>query len=274
MTWAASPALRSKVQPPQPNAVDDGDQERHRLGHGGMRPEHVGQGGADDQDRLTQRDQDERLAAFREVISLDGPLGRFRAAQPWRVEAEHAAEEVDADRGHPEPGPGRSGGKPAGNRQRPADDAPRQDALEVPLQRPPAQRHHREDAAADLRERVPDADDQPTGAERFRYRRPHHQRDQEQGKQQPADRQPLRVEPVGHPRGVNPQQPHHGQQQRRLQCPGDRGPPEQVPRQLGDREDVDQIEEQLGVGDPFGTRRRRIRLSCAPLVIPVVATAR
>jgi len=102
---------------------------------------------------------------------------------PRRVEAGHAAEQVDPDGRQPEPAPGRPGDDPAGDRERTADHAPGQDALEVLPQRPVPERHQREHAPAYLGDGIADADDQPARAERLRDRGPHHQRDQEQGYQ-------------------------------------------------------------------------------------------
>jgi hypothetical protein len=48
--------------------------------------------------------------------------------------------------------------------------------------------------------------------------------------------------------------PDHRQQDRGLPGAADRRPAEQVVRQLRDREHVDQVEEQLDVGDPLVAR--------------------
>jgi hypothetical protein len=55
----------------------------------------------------------------------------------------------------------------------------------------------------------------------------------------------LAVEPVRHPRRVDPRPPHDEQQERRPPDLGDREVAEDHVRQLRDREDVDQVEEQL-----------------------------
>ena len=169
----------------------------------------------DDHDRLAQRDEHERLAPLGEVPALDRPLVRGRAAQPRGVEADDPAQQVHADRGHPQRHPRAAGREPARDGQRAADQAPAQDALEVALQALAPQRDHREHAAADLHDRVRAADGQPAGPERVGQGGGHHQADPGQAEQQQPDRDPLRVQPVGDPRGVDPQLPDHGQQQRR-----------------------------------------------------------
>jgi hypothetical protein len=129
------------------------------------------------------------------------------------------------------------------------------DALEVPPQRA-AQHSHHERAAADLGDGVPAADDQPGAgqpgsAERPRQRGRHRQADEHQRDEQSPYLQALGVHPVGDPRRVGPDQPDHGQQQRGLQRPANGWVAEQVMRQLGDCEDVDQVKKQLRVRDPL-----------------------
>jgi hypothetical protein len=109
---------------------------------------------------------------------------------------------------------------------------------------------------ADLHDRVGHAQRQPAAAERAGQRGRHDQAAQGQPEQHQPDRDQLRVQPVGHPGGVGPDQPDHGEQQQRLQRAADRGVVDQVVRQLGDREHVNQVEEQLDVGDPGGPARR------------------
>jgi hypothetical protein len=87
-----------------------------------------------------------------------------------------------------------------------------------------------------------------------RQRRAHRQADQHQRDEQQAHLEALGVHPVGDPRGVGPDQPHHREQQRRLQRAADGRMVQQKVRQLRDREDVHQVEEQLDVRDPLIAR--------------------
>ena len=243
------PGALVEVEPPQPDRAGERDDERRYAGRGDRL--HVGQGRPDDDDRLTQRDQDERLAALGEVAALDGPVRGAGPAEARGGEADHPAEQVDADRAEPQQGPGVAVGQPAGQGERAADHAPGQDPLEVGLQRMPAQHDDHEHGAADLLDGVGPADPQAQVLERARQRRRHGQADQHEHHEQQAHRHELRVEPVGDPGGVRPDQPHHGQQQPGLQRAGHGGVADQVVRQLGDREHVHQVEEQLDVGDPL-----------------------
>ncbi len=187
------------------------------------------------------------------MAALDRPVPGGRTAQTGRVEADDPAEQVDGDRGDPgRRAIGRPGGDAAQDRQRPADQAPREDALEVTLQRPALERDQREPAAPDLHHGVGDADGQPAPGERPRQGGRQDQAGPGQGEQQQPDRDALRVEPVGDPGGVDPQQPDHGQEQPGPQCAGDRLVRQHVVRELGHREHIDQVEEQLDVGDALG----------------------
>jgi hypothetical protein len=141
-------------------------------------------------------------------------------------------------------------GQAAGDGQRAADRAPGEDPLEVPLQRA-AQRDHHEHAAAHLLHGVGRADHPPKVVEGARQRRRHRQAEQREHDEQQADLDAFRVHPVGDPRGVGPGQPHHRQQQRRLEGAAHGGMLHQVVRQLRDREYVHQVEEQLDVRDPL-----------------------
>jgi hypothetical protein len=178
----------------------------------------LGQGGADDDDRLAQRDQDEGLAALGKVTALDRPVRRMRAAKTR-------------------------------NREHAADDAPDRDSLEVHPQRAGRQHRHHEAGAPDLHERVSAAHHEPERAERVGQGGGHRQADQHEQHEHEPDLQPIRIEPVRYPRRVGPGQPHHRQQDRGLHRARDRRRAEQMVRELCDREDVHQVEEQLDVGD-------------------------
>ena len=216
---------------------------------------HPGQGGADDDDRLAQRDQDERLAALGEVTALDRPVGRARPAETGGREPDDAAEHVHPDRQQPQQLPGVAAHQPARHRQRPAGDAPDQDPREVVAQRAGRQRGHHEDGAPDLHERVraadPDARRSPnargsaadiarltsissTSSSRTAIRSGSSQFVTQvvyiQASQTIASRIAV----------------WSGAPERRRR--------EQIVRELRDREHVDQVEEQLDVGDPLVSR--------------------
>ena len=213
-----------EVQPPQAHDADHRGPKRADLRPGHRRLEQPGQGRADDDDRLAQGDEDERLAPFGQMAAFDRPLRGGRAAQARRIEAHHAAEQVHGHRGEPQPVPGRPGHDPAGHGERATDQAPGQDPLEVRLERLSPQHGNHEDAAPDLHHRVGAPDDQAEPAERRRQGGRHRQRHQPQGEQEQPDRDALGIQPVGHPRGVRPGQPHHGQEHGRLYRAGHRGP--------------------------------------------------
>ena len=85
---------------------------------------------------------------------------------------------------------------------------------------------------------------------------------QHQHEQQQPHRRLLRVEPVGDPGGEHPHPPHRHEQQQRLErAPAGVRSVEQAMRQLGDREDEDEVEEQLDEGDLAVRRAGRGRRS-------------
>ena len=238
-----------EVQPPQRHRGAERDDEGSDRCRGNRALS--GQRRADDDDRLAQRDQDERLAAFGEVTARDGPVRRAGGAEPGDHEADGAARQVHPDRQQPQHVPDVAAGEPAADRERAAHHAPGQDPLVVLLQRVPAHRHHHEDGPPDLLDRVGAAHPEPQVAERPGQRRRHGQAGQHERDEQQPDGDLLRVQPVGDPRRVGPDQPDHDQQQPGLQRAPHGRVVEQVVRQLGDREHVHQVEEQLDVRDPL-----------------------
>jgi hypothetical protein len=153
-----------EVQPPQGDRGDERDDEPSHPGRGGRI--HRGQRGADNDDRLAQCDQDERLTPLGEVAALDRPVRGAGAAKPGGREAGQAAGHVDADRGQPQQFPGQTVHHTTDDGECAADQAPYQDAPEVGLQRMPAQRDHHEHGPAGLLDRVRTADPQPQVFER------------------------------------------------------------------------------------------------------------
>jgi hypothetical protein len=111
--------------------------------------------------------------------------------------------------------------KPPRQRDRAADHAPGQDALEVVAEPVAAQHDDHEQAAADLHHRVAAADHQPPAAERLRQRRRHGQAHQHQGDQQQPHRHLVRIQPVRQPGRVRPHLPDQREQNGGLQRSAD-----------------------------------------------------
>ena len=139
--------------------------------------------------------------------------------------------------------------EPASDGQRTARQAPDEDPLEVSLQVLAAQSPHGEGAASDLRGGIGGSDPQSPGAEGLGNGCRHDQADQHETDEHEPHGYAVRVEPVGHPRRVGPDEPDHGQQETGLERTVDGRTREEVVRQLGDGEDVHQVEEELDVGD-------------------------
>ena len=186
------------------------------------------------------------------MAAFDGPVRGAGTAESWRVETGYAAGQVNTDRAHPEQFTRVPRLQAAQDGQHPTDHAPGQDALVVPLQRLSVQRHHGERAAADLHGRVRGPDRQPAATERVRHRGRHHQAGRDEREEQQPDGDPLRIKPVRDPGRVGPRQPDHGEEQPGPQGARRTGMAEQVVRELGHREHVHQVEEQLHVGDALG----------------------
>ena len=125
------------------------------------------------------------------------------------------------------------------------DQAPDQDAAVIVEQRVPAQMDEHDGAAPDLHQDEGPGEDEATVPEGIRNRRPHDEADQHGGEQEPADARRLRVEPIGHPGGILPAEPDREPQHQRLDRAHQRQMMHQPVGKLGDREDIDEIEEQF-----------------------------
>ena len=184
---------------------------------------------------LPQRDQDEPPGSARRSGRPGWSSPRCATAEPaWRSRS-RASRSTPTASSHSRYLAEPSANPPA-TASAPLDHAPDQHALEVGLPPTAAQRDHHEHAPADLLDRVAPPDPEAKVFERPRQRRRHGQADQHEQHEQQPDRHPLRVQPVGHPGGVRPDQPDHHQQQPGLQRAGHGGVAEQVVRQLGDRD--------------------------------------
>ena len=96
-----------EVEPPKRGAADERyDECRNRRRAVGVRKrqwaEQSRERGADDDDGLAERDQDEGLASLGEVAALDVPLLRRRSAEARRIEADQAADDVGPSSQQPE----------------------------------------------------------------------------------------------------------------------------------------------------------------------------
>ena len=147
-----------------------------------------------------------------------------------------------------------SAGDPEHRRHRqPGGDA---DGIQ-PRQRPRRRRRDPEkDRLADLHRGVGDGKPQSAPVKCRRDRGRQHQSAEHHRKQQQANRGLFRIEPVGDPGGVDPHPPHREKQQRDLQYAQRREMSQQRMRDLRDRKDEDEIEEQLGIGHAVVLVRR------------------
>jgi hypothetical protein len=115
--------------------------------------------------------------------------------------------------------------------------------------RPSAQGDDEECRPPDLQEQVA-SDEQPRAvAERVVDRDGHQEAREHQRDERRAHRQPVRLEPVRPPRGHVPGVEDRERQHRGLGARAQVHVREQVVRDLPDREDVDEVEEQLERGD-------------------------
>ena len=246
---------RAEVQPPQCGGLEERDAEAEddRGGQAGVRGRRAG-----DDDRLAERDDDEALAAVGEVAALDVVVGGHGAAAARQPVAGHRGAEVEHDGRDPQQQPPIAGQRRARQPQHAGRRAPADEALEDVAQRlVAAQQARGRGVAPDLQRDVADREQHAVRAERARQRGGHEQAREHHAGEHRAHRRRRRVEPVGHPGRVDPRPPHDQQQERRPPDPGDRQVAEDHVRQLRDREDVDQVEEQLD-------RRDRLLDALAP----------
>jgi hypothetical protein len=140
-------------------------------------------------------------------------------------------------------------GDRAGHPQRAGQQLPDEDVDEVLALRPSAHGHDEERRAPDLQEQVA-SDEQPRApAERIVDRDGHEQAGEHQPHEQHTHRQPVRIEPVRTPRGHVPGVEDRERHDYRLGAGPQIDLRQQVVRELPDREDVDEVEEQLERGD-------------------------
>jgi hypothetical protein len=115
--------------------------------------------------------------------------------------------------------------------------------------RPAAQGDDQKRRAPDLEEQVPGYEQPRAPVERVGDRDRHEQAGEHQPDEQNAHRQPVRVEPVRPPRGHVPGVDDRECQDHRLGARPQIHVLDQVVGELSDREDVDEVEQQLERGD-------------------------
>ena len=233
----------AEVQPPERRRGEEGEQERSDDLE--AQPRIRGSGPCEN-DALSEHDDHEQLEALAEMGALDLPLahgGNAHAREPIRHQRRR---EVKSEGTQPQnPAPRLGVDDAAGDPQRRGEHAPGQDLAEVLVEQPARRDHDNERVAPDLQTRVGAREQQRVLAEPLGDRHRHQQARAHHEDQHEPDRPGVRVEPVGHPRRVVPRPVQGDEHERRLgrARPADVG--EQIVRQLGDSEDVDEVEEEL-----------------------------
>jgi hypothetical protein len=116
--------------------------------------------------------------------------------------------------------------------------------------------HDEEHAPADLQEQIATDEQQGPIVERVPDRDGHQQTGEHQGDQHKANSQRVRIKPVGPPRDHVPGVEHRERHNDRLRAGTDIHVRGQVMRELADREDIDQVKQQL--------KRRDLTLGAGP----------
>ena len=176
-------------------------------------------------------------------------VGRARAGEP---EAVQRRAEVDHQGEDPERQPRVALDAGAGEPDHAGQRRPRQELGVVAAHHLPPQGDDHERAADHLDGDVGRGEGQGLIPEGLRDRGRHDQADQHQHHQQHPHREPVRVDPVGGPGRVVPGPPDREEQDEGLDRAARAQVLEQGVRELRDREDVDQVEEQLHAGDARG----------------------
>jgi hypothetical protein len=128
----------------------------------------------------------------------------------------------------------------------------------------PPRREHDEARPTELQHDVGDREHPGPFAERIGDRDAHDEGHEREGDHGAAHRQPDGVEPVRHPGRRDPAPPERDDHDRALEGAERILVLVEVGRELREREDEDEIEEQLDVRDPVGPRRARGTEDVAP----------
>ena len=181
--------------------------------------------------------------------ALDVVVGRGGAATARQPVARRGRGELDCEGRYPQHESLVAGERRAGEPEHTGRSTPDDQPLEHVAQPVAAvQEPRRRGVATDLQRDVARREHQPLLAERLGQRGGHEQAREHHRGEHPADRGRGRIEPVGHPGRVDPGPPDDEQQERRPRHAGDGEVAQDLVRQLCDREDVDQVEEQLDRG--------------------------
>ena len=186
-------------------------------------------------------------AAFGEVRAFDVPILDRRTPEARHPEIRNRRERFDGERERPPRQARVVRGRCAGDPARGKHEGPHEQALEVapPVQGFGAHGPQEEQRATDLQRGVRRREQHAARIEGLRDRDRDADPREHQRQQRQPDRDAFGIEPVGHPRGVDPHPPHAEQQHADLHQPAQREVGHQRVRELGDREDEDEVEKQL-----------------------------
>jgi hypothetical protein len=245
-----------EVAPPQRDGPREADRQRDQpLDRERLARER----GARRQHGLAQHDDEEQAEALDEMAAGDlGVLERDAPAPAGQPVLSERARVDDRDRDSPEQQARVAVGDRAGHPEDAGQQLPDQVVDEVLTLRPAAQGHDEEHAAADLEAQVA-GDEQPRAvAEGVVDRDGHEQAGEHQPDEHQARGQRVRIEPVRPPRDHVPGVEDRERQDRRLGAGAQIDVCDQVVRELADREDVDEVEEQLQRRDLALSARRSL----------------
>ena len=184
------------------------------------------------------------------MLSADIPVACDGAAQTGGDESGRGTERVHRDRGDPEDGSRRPTRQTTGEPEQSGCRLPGEDSLKVAMEpRVVARPDDGERGPADLHRHKRAREQEPPLAERVGQGDGHDQGGHHGADQHHPHRSPVRIEPVGQPGRVDPGPPQRQQQQRRLRGAAQIQTLAEQMGQLGDREDIDEVEKELHRGD-------------------------
>ena len=230
-----------EVGEPQRRDAGEGDRDgecEHRVAREGSDAR------TDGDNRLAQRDDHDQRIALGEVRRRDTPV-------VLHPRGEHA-DEIDDDREGPERGAERQAVDEAarehecGGDEEERNEPPQGRELGRAIAQPPGVEDQVEDADEEVRAGEPGTL-VPVGA---RHGERHEQRSRHAGEEEERRDLAIDLDGVRHPREARPGPPHECEDERRPGEAGDARVREQQQRHLGDREDEDEVEEELEVARP------------------------
>jgi hypothetical protein len=252
-----------EVDPPERDAPDESNHER---GHRARRAGQLAELGSDHEDRLTERDGDEEIAALRHVLAGDRVVGRQRAAETREREPRPGDGVEDRKRDDPERDASLAFDEPARDQQRADRYPPDEHSLENGSQPMlPTNGGNGEELTPEEARRESRSEREPVIVECSEQRRGHDQT----RKHQPDEHEPrcavAQIEVVRDPGNVVPRTPDGEEYDQRLDHAPQRQIGEQVARELRYGEDVDEIEEQLDRPDCARSPAVLAEMSQAPV---------